>query len=263
MPFLSKRVEEWNVEDTGLFLHSIDLGHLAEPFKLNAINGKDLLKLSDEVCASRMPHHVTIITTTQDFVRDLKCTQIQVRKIREALAYVTHTHSLVSAPPQPLHRTLPGGSSTAPRAPHAVPPGTPVDGIPAMGIPTGPGPQQRAQASQLLGDAAQALHKAIQAVNSARTSAGMMTGANMMARRGPRNRSAFGAIANIAAGAAQNSRLETADMFVTQACNNITRAQQLVPQIPSIDIAEVQRLRGGVVRFIAIPTLSQARCVFG
>lgn len=153
-------------------------------------------------------------------------------------------------------RTLPGGGAAA-----IAPQATPAYGTPVMGyaVPSGgPTPQQRSQASQLLSVAAQNLHKAIQAVNSARASAGMMTGANLIARRrGPRNRSAFGAIANVAAGAAQNSRLEQADMFVTQACNCITQAQQIVPQIPSIDLAEVQRLRGGVVRYIAIPTLTQ------
>ena len=235
MPFLSKRVDEWNVEDVGLFLHSLDLGHLTGPFRQNAINGRDLLKLSDE-----------------DFTRDLSCTQIQTRKIREALAYVGlgMPHQQRG---QPLHRTLPGGATTAAAPAHG--------GVPVMGyaVPTGPSPQQRAHAAQLLSTAAQNLHKAIQAVNSARTSAGMMTGANLLARRGPRNRSAFGAIANVAAGAAQNSRLEQADMFVTQACNSIMQAQKLVPQIPSIDIAEVQRLRGGVVRYIAIPTLTQVR----
>ncbi len=40
------------------------------------------------------------------------------------------------------------------------------------------------------------------------------------------------------------------------------QAQQLVPQIPSIDIAAVQSLRGGVVRFIVAPTLSQVCCDF-
>ncbi len=48
-----------------------------------------------------------------------------------------------------------------------------------------------------------------------------MTGVNLLARRGPRNRSAMGTVANLAAKSAQNSRLEQADMFVTNACNSI------------------------------------------
>lgn len=70
MPFLSKQVQEWNVEDVGLFLHSIDLGHLAEAFRNNAVNGRDLLRLGND-----------------DFIRDLGCTAIQYRKIKETLAY--------------------------------------------------------------------------------------------------------------------------------------------------------------------------------
>lgn len=261
----SKPVDQWNVDDVVAFLHSIDLGHLADAFRNNAVNGKDLLNLSEA-----------------DFIRDLGCTQIQTRKIKESLTYVVAAHSAIYL--CAVHRRLPGGKAvTAPvvkqplvvqqqpfvqqtpiiqQQPPVVQQAVPVQGTPVMGVAAPSStPHQRAQASQLLGVAAQALHKAIQCVNSARASAGMMTGANMMARRrGPRNRSAFGAIANVAAGAAQNSRLEQADMFVTQACNSITQAQQLVPQIPSIDLAEVQRLRGGVVRFIAIPTLTQVAC---
>lgn len=71
MPFLSKPVGDWSVEEVGLFLHSVDLGHLQEQFRVNAVNGSLLLSLKVE-----------------DMVSGDLCTLIQAKKIKHTLAYV-------------------------------------------------------------------------------------------------------------------------------------------------------------------------------
>ncbi len=71
MTFLTKPVTDWSVEEVGLFLHSIDLGHLEEQFRLNAVNGRDLLSYD-----------------VDDLVQGGLCTVIQGKKIKNTIAYV-------------------------------------------------------------------------------------------------------------------------------------------------------------------------------
>jgi len=58
---MASDVQGWSVGQVAEFLRSLELSHLAQAFIDNAVNGKDLLELSDD-----------------DFINDLKCTSIQV-----------------------------------------------------------------------------------------------------------------------------------------------------------------------------------------
>lgn len=65
---MSPSVQEWSIKDVQDFLEGLGLSSLTPEFEKNAINGADLLRLSDH-----------------DFTHELKCTGLQLRKIREAL----------------------------------------------------------------------------------------------------------------------------------------------------------------------------------
>lgn len=62
MPKQGPPVSSWNCDAVVEFLNDIGLGHLAAGFKENAVDGKDLLGLSDD-----------------DLREELKCTNLQVR----------------------------------------------------------------------------------------------------------------------------------------------------------------------------------------
>lgn len=59
------KVSEWSVDQVGDFLQGLQLGGLAPAFKENAVDGKDLLNLTDD-----------------DYIRDLKLTNLQVSRPR-------------------------------------------------------------------------------------------------------------------------------------------------------------------------------------
>lgn len=63
-----KPVAKWDVDEVVAFLGSIGLPQLGDAFQANAVNGKDLIDLSDE-----------------DYKDSLGCTALQVKKIRREL----------------------------------------------------------------------------------------------------------------------------------------------------------------------------------
>lgn len=63
---------------------------------------------------------------------------------------------------------------------------------------------------------------------------------------------------NVAANSSENAKLEKADMMAKQAAQCIEQAQQLVPQIPAIDMAQVKSLKKGIAGAVIAPGLTQA-----
>ena len=55
-------MRDWVVEDVCSWLHTLELDALIPQFKTNAVNGEDLLALTDD-----------------DFISSLKCTKLQVK----------------------------------------------------------------------------------------------------------------------------------------------------------------------------------------
>ena len=54
-------VADWTIDDVSAFLIELSLDSLTDAFRKNAIDGKDLLELTDE-----------------DMMRDLECSRLQV-----------------------------------------------------------------------------------------------------------------------------------------------------------------------------------------
>lgn len=65
---MTSPVKAWSIQDVQGFLEGLGLSSLSPEFEKNAVNGADLLRLSDN-----------------DFTHELKCTGLQLRKIKEAL----------------------------------------------------------------------------------------------------------------------------------------------------------------------------------
>ena len=61
---LSKDISSWSIQDVTTFLQGIGLGSLQSAFETNAVNGSDLLDLSDE-----------------DYVESLHTTPLQVHRL--------------------------------------------------------------------------------------------------------------------------------------------------------------------------------------
>ena len=63
-----KGIEEWDVDDVVAYLESLSLGHVAAPFKDNAVDGRDLIGLEVE-----------------SMVTELHLTPLQARKVKARL----------------------------------------------------------------------------------------------------------------------------------------------------------------------------------
>lgn len=92
-----KAVQEWTPGDVEVFLRGLDLPSLVPSFKTNAVNGADLLVLSDD-----------------DFMRDLGCTQLQVgaSALDAHFAILSHGFLLFGADPQDQERCVRPDSGT-------------------------------------------------------------------------------------------------------------------------------------------------------